>query len=180
MGAFQFALKILPQGGGEAIAIGIEASPAGIGAAEGIDGTDRAGGWIYSGHLVDRENLVGHGEIDAVEAFFVQGFQGEGEIVRRHIKAKVLPIGEPRVVPSEIGERGVVHEGAERVLDGMSEHGERGAGKIPRGQIGKGESGFAVQNGARIEAGETLGSKTENRGERIRGSFARRCWRIPR
>ena len=130
-----------PDGGGEAVAVGVEAVPAALGPAKGVDGTNRAGGGVDFGDAVEGDDLVGDGEIHAAKFLRVEQVECARQIVRVDFEADVLPGGEAGVGPGEFGERGIVHARAEGVLDRMAEHGERCAGPRPSGQVGEGEDG---------------------------------------
>jgi hypothetical protein len=128
-------------GGGEAVAVGVEALPAAFAPAEGVDGADGTSRGIDLGDAVERDDFVGNGEVDAAEFLRVQKVERLREIVGMDLETEVLPIGEAGVGAGEFGQRGVVHRRADRVFDRVTEDGERGAGARPRGEVGQGEHG---------------------------------------
>lgn len=128
-----------PHGGGEAITVGVEAVPALRSAAQRVDRADGSGGCVNRHDFVHRENLVRHGEIEPVETLRMQCLQRLRQFCRRHIEAKIAPVGETRIIQGETRERGVVHQRAERVLNRVAEHGEGRAGKGPRREIAQGQ-----------------------------------------
>ncbi len=127
-------------GGGEAITVGIESLPTGGSALEGVDGADGASDGVDLVDEVAGEYLVGHGQIQTVKARRVESGEGDGEVGWRHLEAEVAPGVETRIALGHRGQSGVVHSRADRVLDGVAEHGEGSAVEGPLIEISKSEN----------------------------------------
>ena len=139
VGAGEFQAKRLADGGGEAVAVGVVAAPAGGGAEQGVDGADGEGGGIDLGDTSYGENLVRDSEVEAVKIFSVKQIEGAGEVVGVHFEPEVAPVGKRSVGGDEGGERGVVERRADGVLDRMAQDGEGGAGERPAVEISEGK-----------------------------------------
>jgi hypothetical protein len=147
---------------GQAVSIGIIPPPAGGGASQGVDGPDGGGAGINL-HLIEGEDLVGHGQVEPVKTGRMELGQGAGQIVGGDIEPEIAPRKEAGVGPCHLGQGRIVHGGAQRVLDRVPQDGEGRAGEGPRVEVGKSVDGLHSQRIAQLPpSGVNLG-KSVNR-----------------
>ncbi len=138
--AGEFDGQVVAQAGGETVAIGVVTEPAALGPEQAVDGADGARGGGDVDDVVDRDDLVRNGEVEAAETFRVKDGEGLGEIGGSHLEAEVAPWREARIVSGGGGQRGVVHRRADRVLDRLAEDGEGGAVEGPGLEVAEGKN----------------------------------------
>ena len=99
----ELAPKVLAHAGGEAVAVGVEAVPAALRPAQGVDCADRARGGIDLRHAVEGDDLVRHGEVDAAEFSSVEEIERARQILGADFKPEIFPVEETSGVACERG-----------------------------------------------------------------------------
>ena len=146
MGPAEFPAQFLAQRGGQPVAVGVGAPPAGLGPAQRIGGTGGAHKAVAGDEVLHDQGFVRHGQVEAGESMPVKKLERPRQLGGRDVELEVAPVGKLGFNQGESRQRGVVDCRAEGMGDGPADDRQGDAGKRPGFQVGKVVDGLG--NGA--------------------------------